>query len=58
MGVGSGIGAGAGSATGAVEATAVVADSSAGFERVSATIPTTMPRSKNKPPITPASMIN
>jgi hypothetical protein len=55
MGVGS-VGVGAGSATVAAEATSATAPSSADFERRSATIPTTMPRSKNKPPKMPASM--
>jgi hypothetical protein len=57
MGVGSGGGA-AGSSTGAAEGIAATGVSSLEFDRASATIPTTMPRSKNKPPRTPASMMS
>jgi hypothetical protein len=59
IGVGSGVGVGAGSATGAAETTsATTASSAGGFDRVTATITTTMPRSRNKPPNTPASITN
>jgi hypothetical protein len=58
MGVGSGGGAAAGSSTGAADGMAATGVSSVGLDRPSATIPTTMPRSKNKPPRTPASMMS
>jgi len=55
MGAG-GSGVGTGAVAGDAEGLSVTAVSPSGLERASATIPTTMPSIKTKPPSTPASM--